>query len=45
MAFADPARSLCFTHARQAFSETQKPPAMDAALMETERFWSVNDVG
>lgn len=37
VAFADPARSLCFKHARQAFSETHKPTAIDAALMKTAR--------
>lgn len=35
VAFADPVRSWCFKHARQTFSETQKPTAMGAALMKT----------
>lgn len=38
VAFADPGRSSCFKHARQAFREMQKPTAMGATLMKRAHF-------
>lgn len=35
VAFSDPGRSSCFKHARQVFTEMQKPSTMGAALTKT----------